>query len=247
MPRPTFILLLAATAIAVSPTVVGAQVPDPPVKILPDWSYQPLYDRAASAENLFEEGTVKDSSGQVIGDIENIIFSDRGKALAIIANLAGTADRGEIHVSIPWDKLEFGNNQTDVNVKIDASKITEYTGFDPSGIVEKKDVASLGTVEQDQAMDLGENVFQARDLIGDHAYLGDNKRWGYINDLVIREGKLVGIVVEVSDENTSRHFAAPFDQRAGVNPGDRRYRPPLNENAIQTLGEFDYDRFRKRN
>ncbi|MCJ8518092.1 hypothetical protein ABID21_001021 [Pseudorhizobium tarimense] len=95
-------------------------------------------------------------------------------------------------------------------------------------------------------MDLGEDVFQARDLIGDHAYLGDNNRWGYINDLVVRDGRLVAIVVEVADERVSRHYAPPFDETAGVDPGDRRYTPPLNENAIEELGEFDYDRFRKR-
>lgn len=246
MTRPALILLVAVTMAASSPALAQAPAAGTAVKILPDWSYQPLFDRAASVEKLFRESRVIDRGGKAIGSVENVIFSDSGEALAIIASIDGVSGRSETHVSIPWSEIQFSDEWEDVNVPIDADNVTEFTGFDPSGILEKRDTASVGTVEGGDAMDLGEDVFQARDLIGDHAYLGDNYRWGYINDLVIRDGRLVAIVVEVADGSGSRHYAAPFDETAGVDPGARRYNPPLNENAIETLGEFDYDRFRKR-
>lgn len=242
MPRLSLILLWAVS-IALPSTFAGAQGSDHSVKILPDWSYQPLFDRAASVKALLDEATVTDSSREVVGDIENIIFSDDGDALAIIVGIDGD-DGGQTHVSIPWKSIEFGRQWTDVNVGVDFDKIDEYTGFDPSGIVEKNDLASIGTVETDAAMDLGEDVFRANDLIGDDAYLGD-KHSGSVKDLVVRDGHLEAIVVEVAEANGRSHYAAPFDQGAGVNPGDRRYQPPLNENAIESLGDFDYDRFKK--
>ncbi|KQW25435.1 hypothetical protein ASE36_21085 [Rhizobium sp. Root274] len=241
MPRPSLILLWAIS-IALPPTFAGAQGSGNSVKILPDWSYQPLFDRAASVKVLLDEATVTDSSGEVVSDIENIIFSDDGDALAIIAGIHGD-DGGQIHVSIPWKSIEFGRQWTDVNVGFDFDKIDQYTGFDPSGIIEKSDLASIGTVETGGAMDLGEDVFRANDLIGDDAYLGD-KRSGTVNDLVVRDGHLEAIVVEMAEANGRRHYAAPFDKGAGVNPGDRRYQPPLDENAIKSLGDFDYDRFK---
>ncbi|MCJ8518093.1 sporulation protein YlmC with PRC-barrel domain [Pseudorhizobium tarimense] len=160
MTRSALALLFAAATAAGSPAF--AQTPDAgtTVKILPDWSYQPLFDRASSVENLFDQARVMDRSGDMIGDIENIIFSENGKALAIIARIDGIPGRGETHVSIPWDEIEFSDEREDVNVPIDADNITEYTGFDPSGILEKRDTGSVGTVEVEMPWILAKTSFR---------------------------------------------------------------------------------------
>ncbi|MFN7023485.1 MAG: PRC-barrel domain-containing protein [Pseudorhizobium sp.] len=219
-----------------------------PVKVIPEWSYQPLYDRGVSVENLFDEANVIDRTGRDIGKVENIIFADSGEALAIIAEIGGFADIRETHVSIPWSEISFSDEWDDVNVPINEDNLAGYTMFDESGILTRADTMVVGEIEGGPEVDVGSRVFRAYDLLGDHAYFEDMGRWGYVNDLVVRDGRIAAIVVQVADQGQSRHYAYPFDDAAqgDFDPGNRRYTPPLNENALAEIEEFDYDRLVRR-
>nr|CAD6630553.1 hypothetical protein RNT25_04457 [arsenite-oxidising bacterium NT-25] len=239
------ISLLAAIA---APVAVAQQstsrdaASDPSVKIIPGWSYRPLYDAGISVEELLDEGRVLDRSGGDVGKIESLIFADNGEALAVIAEIGGYFEMGGTHVSIPWNQLDLSDDDLTAKAPIDEDNLADYTQFDESGILTKTDTSKIGTVEADRGLDLGEKVFRARDLMGDHAYIANDRRWGYVNDLVVRDGRLVAIVVEVAAQGPSRHYAYPFDGEPQIDPGSRRYTLPLNENQIADIDEFDYDK-----
>lgn len=253
--RPVIPLLSVVIATWVANPALGQELVAPAVveeedavKVIPKWSYQPLYDRGISVENLFDESRVIDLTGGDIGEVENIIFADSGEALAIIAKIDGFTDKGETYVSVPWSEITFSDEWDQVNVPIEEANLAEYTMFDETGILTRADTAVVGEVKGASDINVGDKVFRAYDLLGDHAYFKNMGRWGYVNDLVVRDGRIAAVVVQVADQERSRHYAYPFDEAGedDFNAGNRRYTPPLNENALAEIEEFDYDRLVRR-
>ena len=73
------------------------------VDILATWNYDPLYAEGWSVDNMFDETDVIGDNGEEIGDVENIIFSNDGQILGIIAQVGGFWDIGDTHVFVPWN------------------------------------------------------------------------------------------------------------------------------------------------
>src|SRR6056297_3482176 len=65
------------------------QVQPDDVQLLSSWNYDPLYAEGWSVENMFDMTEVVDANGEDIGDIENVIFSNEGEVLGIIAQVGG--------------------------------------------------------------------------------------------------------------------------------------------------------------
>jgi hypothetical protein len=64
----TFALLIAGPAMA-----------QENVQVLTDWSYDSLYADGWSVEDMFDTTQIIGASGEDIGDVENVIFSNDGK------------------------------------------------------------------------------------------------------------------------------------------------------------------------
>jgi len=62
------------------------------VQVLSSWNYDPLYAEGWNVENMFDMTEVVDANGEDIGDIENVIFSNEGEVLGIIAQVGGFWD-----------------------------------------------------------------------------------------------------------------------------------------------------------
>lgn len=71
------------------------------VKLLSSWTYDPIYESGWSIESMFNVTEVVDSNGEVIGDVENVIFSNEGELLGVIAEVGGFWDIGDTHVHVP--------------------------------------------------------------------------------------------------------------------------------------------------
>src|SRR5680860_1756913 len=88
--------------------VAGPVVAQENVQVLTDWSYDSLYANGWSVENMFDTTEIIGANGEDIGDVENVIFSNDGKVLGIIAQVGGFWGIGDTHVHVPWDEVNIG-------------------------------------------------------------------------------------------------------------------------------------------
>jgi hypothetical protein len=91
-------------------------------------------------------------------------------------------------------------------------------------------------------------MWRASNVIGDYARVRDGEAWaeyGYVNDLIVRDGKIASVVVtpDVS-YGVGGYRAYPY---AGVydgwTAGDTYYDLPYTVEEIDRVEAFDYDSF----
>jgi hypothetical protein len=90
-------------AVSIGALIAGspALAQDDEVQVLAGWGYDELYYEGWSVEHMFDMTEVVDGDGEVIGDVENIIFSNDGMVLGIIAEIGGIWDIADTHVHVP--------------------------------------------------------------------------------------------------------------------------------------------------
>ena len=241
-------LCLAAVALPASALAQDNQSVD----ILQGWSADPLYATGLSVDQLLNNADIYGPTGENIGTVENVIFSDSGEALAIIAQVGGVWDIGDTHVSVPWDELDIMAGERRVNIPITEDTAGDYSMFGDRGWFSEEDYFAwdadmLQAVDDD--LDPGPTVFRASELIGDYAYLSDAVPYGYVNDLIVENGQVAALVVDAAGYYGSPgYYAYPYDYGAGAtwNPYDRRYQLPLDSAAVEQIESFDYDRLTNR-
>jgi len=238
---------LAASALALL-TASPALAQDNDVQILAAWTYDTLYATGWSVEEMFDTTEVIDANGETIGDVENVIFSDDGKLLGIIAEVGGFWDIGDTHVFVPWDRVTLGATVERAAIPLTEETIDDYDvfgeyWFDEETITEA-DTESAGPLDDDLVA--GPGVFKATDLIGDYAYLSDGVRYGYIADIIVEDGEIAAIVTDAAAYGRPGYYAYPYSYR-GVSPvAGRRYLMPYGAGDIDTIESFDYDELQKR-
>jgi uncharacterized protein YrrD len=209
------------------------------VDVLSEWSYDSLYATGWSVENLLDDAQVLDTTGEAIGTVEDVIFRDNGEVLALIAEVGGFWDIGDTHVSVPWTEVKASTGSADLTIPVSEDNLDQYTRFDESGTLREPQTGDVAKVEE--GTEVGEEIFRASDLVGDYAYLDQNTRHGYVNDLIVNEGKLAALVVESADADRRGYFAYPYEAR-DWRPGSRRYDLPYASGEIAQIENFDYDR-----
>eukprot|EP00873_Tetraselmis_striata_P032192 jgi/Tetstr1/452456/TSEL_039492.t1 len=248
-------IALATTALSalVAPGAIAQDAPangnSQQVDVLQHWSYDPLYSDGISIDRMLYGADVFGPTGDDIGSIENVVFSDSGEALAIIAQVGGFWDIGDTHVSVPWDEVEVDRNSPSVSIPVTEENASDYSMFGEGGWFDEQtyfaqDAESLQAVDDDLVA--GPSVFLASEFMGDYAYLDGDRAYGYVSDLIVAEGQLTGIVVDAASYyGTPGYYAYPYDREGmdlGWNPADRRYSMPYGEAQITELDSFDYDR-----
>lgn len=152
--------------------------------------YDPLYSDGISIDRMLYGADVFGPTGDDIGSIENVVFSDSGEALAIIAQVGGFWDIGDTHVSVPWDEVEVDRNSPSVSIPVTEENASDYSMFDEGGWFDEQtyfaqDAESLQAVDDDLVA--GPSVFLASEFIGDYAYLDGDRAYGYVSDLIVAE------------------------------------------------------------
>ncbi len=227
--------LLALTA--ATPTIAQDNV-----EVISGWNYDTMYESGWSVENMFDTTEVVDANGEVIGDVENLIFSDEGDLLGLIAEVGGFWDIGDRHVHVPWDEVEVGSTVSQVSVPVTEETVDDYDVFadywmDENMITESQ-TESTGLVNDD--LTSGPGVFKATDLMGDYAFLSDGVPYGYVADLIVEDGSLAGLVADASSYGRSGYYAYPYSPR--TSPAvNTRYQLPYDAVQLDTIQNFDYD------
>ncbi|MCD7059807.1 PRC-barrel domain-containing protein [Pelagibacterium xiamenense] len=224
----------------------GADTSNKSVTVLENWSYEGLYSNGWSVDDFIWSGTVQGPNGDEIGNVENVIFSDDGEALALIAEVGGFWDIGDTHVSVPWDEVQVSADGQMATVPVTEDSVGDYAMFSDenwfSDEVFRQDSAQ-DVSEVDDDLEAGPNVFKANEFIGDYAYLPEEVPYGYVNDLIVGDGRIQSIVIDASSYNGAPgYYAYPYETQASWDPHSRGYAVPYGESEIQSLDTFDYDR-----
>lgn len=228
---------------------------------LGEWNTETLYQSGWSAEALFDR-QVFGANDEEIGDVEDLIVGSNGQLLALVAEVGGIWDIGDTHVSVPWDQVVIGD---DGAVAIPVTK-DNVDGFSVLNEPTKQQI-SENVVSNLDDEELGPRAWRASELIGDIARIrGDNAEtqaepvqdnaaapmnrrmpylgYGYVDDLIFNNGKIVAAVVDRdAGYGTRGRFAYPF-YGYGYDwaPGDRYYDMPYNRDEATAIEPLDEDR-----
>ncbi|ARU00693.1 PRC-barrel domain-containing protein [Yoonia vestfoldensis] len=216
------------------------------VQLLSDWRYDALYTAGWSVDNMFDRTEIIDANGDEIGDIENIIFSNDGHVLGIIAQVGGFWDIGDTHVHIPWDVVTLQDGIAQMIIPVTQDTIDEYDvfgdGWFDDQVISAADTAVTQAVNDDLVA--GAGIFKATDLIGDYVYLSDGARYGYVADIIVQDGAISAMVTDAGASGRSGFYAYPYAYRADMY--GPRYELPYETNDVDTIEAFDYTQLQSR-
>ncbi len=237
-------ITIVKTSAAIFGMMASTAMAQDNVDVFTTWSYDPLYAEGWSVENMFDRTEIIDANGDDIGDVENVIFSNDGQVLGIIAQVGGFWDIGDTHVLVPWDEVTVDGEIGQVRIPVTEETIDDYDVFG-DGWFDEEVITSDGTdatqpVDDDLAA--GAGVFKATDLIGDYTYLQENIRYGYVADLIVQDGALGAVVMDGGANGRRGYYGYPYAEQADMNAG--RYNMPYDTEQIDTIENFDYERMR---
>lgn len=216
------------------------------VEILSNWGYDPLYAEGWSVGDMFAMTDVVDVNGEEIGNVENVVFSNDGEVLGIIAEVGGFWDIADTHVFVPWDEVTVEAGIQQVQVPVTEETIDDYDVFGGNWfdeeIITQTDTEAIQAVDDD--LIAGAGVFKATDLIGDYTYLQDNVRYGYVADIIVQERALSALVVDAGAYGRRGYYAFPYAYRGDMN--FPRYDLPYDPGQVDTIENFDYERLQSR-
>lgn len=236
------ILLATVGTVAV---MASSSVVAQSVDIMEGWSYDGLYSSGISIDQLLDDATVFGPTGDEIGTVENVIFSDSGEALAIIAEVGGFWDIGDTHVSVPWDEVVIGFDEDIVTVPVTEENAGDYPMYGDNGWFSEqtyfaRDADDIQVVNDN--LEGGPDVFRASEFIGDYVYLSGYAPYGYVNDLIIEDGQVTAIVMDASTYyGRPGYYALPYDYTTAWDPYDRGYQMPYGTDVVDEIEVFDYD------
>lgn len=230
------------TASVIALMLATPSVAQDDVEVLSAWSYDPLYADGWSVENMFDETQVIDANGEEIGDVENVIFSNEGEVLGIIAQVGGFWDIGDTHVLVPWDEVSMEMGLQRVAVPVTEETVDDYDvfgdGWFDEEIISEPDTEATQPVDDDLVA--GPGIFKATDLIGDYGYLADGTRYGYISDIIVQDGAVSAIVADAGTYGRRGYYAYPYAYRGNMTGS--RYEMPYEPAQVDTIENFDYER-----
>lgn len=211
---------------------------------LVNWNYSEIYRTGWSAERLMDQVEVIGANGEEIGDIENIIISQRGRILGLIAEVGGLWDIGDTHVFIPWTQVRVSPTLDRVVVPVTEDNVDDYA-YSARDVLTYFRAGQTQVVDDD--LDTGPSIWKATDVIDDYAYLNNRRAYGYINDLIFSsDGMLQAVVVNAGSGYGGGYRAVPFSYQAGWNPGEADLYLGYGEADVAVLERFDYNRLPSR-
>lgn len=221
---------------------------------LSEWRYDDIYRDGFSAEEFIDEREVLSTNGENIGDVEDLIADMDGRIIAVIAEVGGFWDMGDTHVAIPFDQVDI--RAAGIIVPITEDTVDNYDLFDTEHMTAAE--VSDGLVGGVDNAATGARSFRISELIGDYARLSDGgidvgtnaarvnapRNYGYVNDVIIRDGEIAAVVVNpATGYGTPGYYAYPYYGRGyGFEPGAPYYDTQYTQDEIGDLEPFEYGR-----
>lgn len=228
-------------------TAIGTQAIRPEEVIrLSDWNSDDLYVNGLSVDDMIDDAEVYGVNGEEIGSVENVVFSNDGRVLSLVAEVGGFWDLFDTHVNVPWDEVVVGADGR-LSIPVTEENVEDYSTWKTGYLTAGDAAAGVAVVEDD--LETGPSIFRATDLIGSYSRIRDGegqsyRNYGYVNDLIVRDGQLQAVVVnpDTGFGMTPGAYAYPYYGR-GWNVGRPYYDMPYGTNDVADVGALDYERF----
>lgn len=186
------------------------------------WDPTVLYAAGWSVEE-FLDAEVYDQDGEQIGEVEDLIVGPEGVVKRMVIEAGGFLDIGDTHLAYPWENAQIETLDR-VVVSFDEDNVEDYSLF--------------RDVEGEPAQ--GRN-WRITELLGDYAYLEGAVPYGWIDDVVIKEGKVAAVVVHPDvTYGVAGPYAWPY-YADGFDPGLNYYELPYGPDEVAVLDPFDPD------
>jgi sporulation protein YlmC with PRC-barrel domain len=230
--RRKHVLITSATALAMSAAplaMANAQSKQSEKIDIASWNQADLYD-GWTVEQLYDT-QVRGSTGEDIGEIENLVINVDGQVTKIVVEAGGVFDIGDTHFAVKWDEVEFAPDLEWVQVPVSEESVQDFSLFDG-----------------DDEVVTGPRAWRASELINDYVALEDTRRYGIVQDIVIsQDGKVEAVVVYPDVAfGVGAPYAYPYygyGYDPAFDPGAETYDLPYTMSEIQELGPFDYSQF----
>lgn len=209
---------------------------------LDQWGSEKVYTGGISAEEFIDEMEVYSTTGDDIGDVEDIIIGPEGNVVAVVAEIGGVWDIGDTHVSVPFDEVEMNADGNGIVVPLTEETVGDYDVMVTEAMV-ARDLDSEVTAGVDDVA-LG-RAWRATELIGDYARLtGDSDflNYGYVNDIILRDGAVAAVVIERAYDRGGGYEVYPYATADDWDAGTPYYDLPYGETDVEGMEPFDYER-----
>lgn len=213
---------------------------------LSDWGYDALYQNGFSSDDFIDDTEVYGESGDPIGDVEDLLIGTNGRVVAVIAEVGGFWDIGDSHVSIPWSDVRMTEDGEGIVVPVTEDNVDDYGVYDNAFL--SRDEASgqiIGEVDDAIARS---RMWRVSELIGDYARTregGTYTNYGYVNDVIVRDGQVSAVVVEPdTGYGLAGRYAYPYygyDNGTDWTPGSTYYNMPYSSDEASRTDRFDYE------
>ncbi|GGK41828.1 PRC-barrel domain-containing protein [Salinarimonas ramus] len=250
---------LAQTATETVDLEQAGTLETPEVVALSGWNTDEFYGSGWSAEEFIDEYEVYGIGGEEIGDVEDIIVGADGEVIAVVAEIGGFIDIGDTHVAVPWSEIELAYGDRAITIPVTEDNIDEYgvygrgyafgDGMDVTGSVADQQVVA-GIDDQE----LGPRAYRVSEVIGDYARIrgADDtpQNYGYVNDVIISEGRVQAVVVNPDSTYGRGYYAypyyGPYGYGAGYGTGmgygtGTYYDLPYREDEMGEMTPFEYE------
>ncbi|MBP0438339.1 PRC-barrel domain-containing protein [Tianweitania sediminis] len=191
---------------------------------------------------------VYDTTGEEIGEVENVLFGADGKVLSVIAEVGGLWDIGDTHVNVPWEEVDVDPVAERVVLPLTEEILEDYTLFKNEVVTASAAATAVQEVSGDGAglVETAPRVWQARELMDDYARLRDGDtfvNYGYVDDLIIQNGQVSAVIVRPDVGFGARgSYAYPFyGYNYGWRPGATTYDLPYTRADVAGLQPYDDD------
>lgn len=205
---------------------------------LRSWNYEAVAAEGWSADALLDEDAY-DTTGEDIGEVEDLIFDGDGRLIAVVAEVGGFWDIGDTHVAIPWSDVQVAANGDGVVLPVTEENIETFDLFANSSVMPRDRLGSEVVAGVDDAMAPGD-TWRLREFIGDYVRLLDGDEWvnyGYVTDVIVRDGEIAATLVGASGAYGYGMYGYPTYARwnAGWDSRSPYYDMPYSPEDIDDL------------
>lgn len=174
-----------------------------------------------SAERLIGMD-VRGSKGESIGEVENILVNEQGRATAVVVESGGFLDIGDTHFRIPWEQAKIAADLEHVIVPLSNETAERYRD-----------------TREREKVTTGAREYRVSELENDVVTLSGGTAYGRVDDFIVsRDGEVQAIVVEATQGMRGR-YVYPYRTGAFDFTGNA-YRLPYELAQVNNLKPFDY-------
>ncbi|MBL3685230.1 hypothetical protein F2981_32400 (plasmid) [Sinorhizobium meliloti] len=174
--------------------------------------------------------------------VENIVFDRDGEVLSLIAEVGGLWEVGDTTCQHSLERSEVLKGRISHNGADNGGhcrRTIRPAAAQPPGALHKKEAGQVATVEEDLAT--GPQLIKATDIIGDTAFLNNAERYGYISDILVKDGRLAAVVADTRIYGRG-YRAFPYAGPAAWASSSGRYELSYGVAEVRQLENFDYSR-----